>query len=133
MSGHSKWKTIQHKKGAADAKRGKIFSKLSKELTIAARAGGGDPNMNASLRNLIIKAKESNMPADNVERAIKKGTGELEGGQLDEVTYEGFATGGVALVIKVLTDNKNRAASEIRHTFTKFGSNLAVQGAVAEF
>jgi len=131
MSGHSKWKTIQHKKGAADAKRGKIFSKLSKELTIAARAGGGDPNMNASLRNLIIKAKESNMPADNVERAIKKGTGELEGGQLDEVTYEGFATGGVALVIKVLTDNKNRAASEIRHIFTKFGSNLAVQGAVA--
>ena len=131
MSGHSKWKTIQHKKGAADAKRGKIFSKLSKELTIAARAGGGDPNMNANLRNIIAKAKESNMPSDNVERAIKKGTGELEGGQLDEVTYEGFAGGGVALVIKVLTDNKNRAASEIRHTFTKFGSNLAVQGAVA--
>lgn len=131
MSGHSKWKTIQHKKGAADAKRGKIFSKLSKELTIAARAGGGDQNMNASLRNLVIKAKESNMPSDNVERAIKKGTGELEGGQLDEVTYEGFAGGGVALVIKVLTDNKNRAASEIRHIFTKFGSNLAVQGAVA--
>ncbi len=131
MSGHSKWKTIQHKKGAADAKRGKIFSKLSKELTIVARAGGGDPNMNANLRNLIIKAKESNMPSDNVERAIKKGTGELEGGQLDEVTYEGFVAGGVALVIKVLTDNKNRAASEIRHIFTKFGGNLAVQGAVA--
>ncbi len=131
MSGHSKWKTIQHKKGAADAKRGKIFSKLSKELTIAARSGGGDPNMNASLRNIIIKAKESNMPADNVDRAIKKGTGELEGGQLDEVTYEGFAGGGVAMVIKVLTDNKNRAASEIRHIFTRYGSNLAVQGAVA--
>lgn len=131
MSGHSKWKTIQHKKGAADAKRGKIFSKLSKELTIAARAGGGDPNMNANLRNIITKAKESNMPMDNVERAIKKGTGELEGGQLDEVTYEGFISGGVALVIKVLTDNKNRAASEIRHIFTKFGSNLAAQGAVA--
>ncbi|MDD5483739.1 MAG: YebC/PmpR family DNA-binding transcriptional regulator [Kiritimatiellae bacterium] len=130
MSGHSKWKTIQHKKGAADARRGKIFSKLSKELTIAARAGGGDPNMNAALRNLIAKAKESNMPSDNVERAIKKGTGELAGSQLDEVTYEGFVAGGVALVIKVLTDNKNRAASEIRHIFTKFGSNLAVQGAV---
>lgn len=130
MSGHSKWKTIQHKKGAADAKRGKIFSKLSKELTIAARSGGGDPNMNASLRNLIIKAKTANMPMDNVERAIKKGTGELEGGQLDEVIYEGFAGGGVALVIKVLTDNKNRAASEIRHIFTKFGSNLAGQGSV---
>jgi len=131
MSGHSKWKTIQHKKGAADAKRGKIFSKLSKELTIAARSGGGDPNMNASLRNIIIMAKESNMPADNADRAIKKGTGELEGGQLDEVTYEGFAGGGVAMVIKVLTDNKNRAASEIRHIFTRYGSNLAVQGAVA--
>jgi YebC/PmpR family DNA-binding regulatory protein len=131
MSGHSKWKTIQHKKGAADAKRGKIFSKLSKELTIAARAGGGDPNMNATLRTVIAKAKTSNMPADNVERAIKKGTGELEGGQLDEITYEGYAGGGVALVVKVLTDNKNRAASEIRHIFTKFGSNLAQQGAVS--
>jgi len=133
MSGHSKWKTIQHKKGAADAKRGKIFSKLSKELTIAARAGGGDPGMNATLRSIIAKAKDSNMPADNVERAIKKGTGELEGGQLDEVTYEGFISGGIALVIKVLTDNKNRAASEIRHIFTKFGSNLAAQGAVSRY
>jgi len=130
MSGHSKWKTIQHKKGAADAKRGKIFSKLSKELTIAARAGGGDPNMNVSLRNLIVKAKGFNMPADNVDRAIKKGTGELDGGRLDEVTYEGFTGGGVALVVSVLTDNKNRAASEIRHIFTKFGTSLAVQGAV---
>ncbi len=131
MSGHSKWKTIQHKKGAADAKRGRIFSKLSKELTIAARAGGGDPNMNPALRTLIAKAKGNNMPADNVERAIKKGTGELDGGQLDEVTYEGYAGGGVALVVKVLTDNKNRAASEIRHIFTKFGSNLASQGSVS--
>jgi YebC/PmpR family DNA-binding regulatory protein len=133
MSGHSKWKTIQHKKGAADAKRGKIFSKLSKELTIVARAGGGDPAMNAALRNIISKAKEANMPADNVERAIKKGTGELEGGQLEEVTYEGFIAGGIALVIKVLTDNKNRAASEIRHIFTKFGSNLAAQGSVSRY
>jgi YebC/PmpR family DNA-binding regulatory protein len=131
MSGHSKWKTIQHKKGAADAKRGKIFSKLSKEITIAARSSGGDPGMNPALRTLVAKAKGSNMPADNVERAIKKGTGELEGGQLEEVTYEGYAGGGVALVVKVLTDNKNRAASEIRHIFTKYGSNLAAQGAVS--
>ncbi|MBI2442073.1 MAG: YebC/PmpR family DNA-binding transcriptional regulator [Lentisphaerae bacterium] len=131
MSGHSKWKTIQHKKGAADAARGRVFSKLSKELSIVARAGGGDPDMNPALRTLIVKAKSSNMPADNVERAIKKGTGELAGGQLEEVTYEGYAGGGVALVIKVLTDNKNRAAAEIRHIFTKFGSNLAGQGAVA--
>ena len=130
MSGHSKWKTIAHKKGAADAKRGRIFSKLSKEITIAARASGGDPAMNPTLRSLMAKAKSSNMPADNVERAIKKGTGELEGGRLEEIIYEGFATGGVALVIKVLTDNKNRAASDVRHIFTKFGGNLAAQGAV---
>lgn len=133
MSGHSKWKTIQHKKGAADAKRGKIFSKLSKELTIAARAGGGDPATNTTLRNIIGKAKEANMPSDNVARAIKKGTGELEGAQLEEVTYEGYISGGVALVIKVLTDNKNRAASEIRHIFTKFGSSLAAQGAISRY
>lgn len=131
MSGHSKWKTIQHKKGAADAARGRVFSKLSKELSIAARAGGGDPDMNPTLRTLVAKAKSSNMPADNVERAIKKGTGELAGGQLEEVIYEGYAGQGVALVIKALTDNKNRAASEIRHIFTKFGSNLAGQGSVA--
>ncbi len=130
MSGHSKWKTIAHKKGAADAKRGKIFSKLSKELTIAARAGGGNPEMNPALRVLMIKAKSSNMPADNVERAVKKGTGELEGGRLEEIIYEGYAGGGVALVVAVLTDNKNRAASDVRHIFTKFGSNLAGQGSV---
>jgi YebC/PmpR family DNA-binding regulatory protein len=130
MSGHSKWKTIAHKKGAADAKRGKIFSKLSKELTIAARSGGGNPDMNPSLRMLMIKAKGSNMPADNVERAVKKGTGELEGGRLEEIIYEGYGGGGVALVVKVLTDNKNRAASDVRHIFTKFDSNLASQGAV---
>ncbi len=130
MSGHSKWKTIAHKKGAADAKRGKIFSKLSKEITIAARAGGGNPDMNPSLRVLMIKAKASNMPADNVDRAIKKGTGELDGGRLEEIIYEGYAGGGVALVVKVLTDNRNRAASDVRHIFTKFGSSLAAQGAV---
>ena len=130
MSGHSKWKTIAHKKGAADAKRGQIFSKLSKEISIAARAGGGNPDMNSSLRMLMVKAKGSNMPADNVERAIKKGTGELEGGRLEEIIYEGYGGGGVALVVKALTDNKNRAASEVRHIFTKFGANLAAQGAV---
>ena len=99
MSGHSKWKTIQHKKGAADAARGRIFSKLSKEISIAARAGGGDSVMNPTLRTLVAKAKSSNMPADNVERAIKKGTGELDGGQLEEITYEGYTAAGVALVI----------------------------------
>jgi len=130
MSGHSKWKTIAHKKGAADARRGKIFSKLSKEISIAARAGGGNADMNPALRTLMAKAKSSNMPSDNVDRAVKKGTGELDGIQLDEVIYEGYAGGGVALVVKVLTDNKNRAASEVRHIFTKFGSNLAAQGAV---
>ncbi|MFC1461500.1 YebC/PmpR family DNA-binding transcriptional regulator [Verrucomicrobiota bacterium] len=130
MSGHSKWKTIQHKKGAADAKRGKIFSKLSKEIAIAAREGGGDPDMNPGLRTLLLNAKNSNMPADNIERAVKKGTGTLEGLSLEEVFYEGYASGGVALVVKALTDNKNRAAAEIRHIFTKFGSNLASQGSV---
>lgn len=131
MSGHSKWKTIQHKKGAADAKRGRAFSKLSKEIIIAAKAGGGNPEMNAALRTLIAKAKDCNMPADNVERAIKKGTGELGGAQLEEVTYEGYAGGGVALIVKVLTDNKNRAAADVRHIFTKYGSNFAAQGAVS--
>lgn len=131
MSGHSKWKTIQHKKGLADAKRGNIFSKLSREISISVREGGGDPGMNASLRALLLKAKGANMPSDNVERAIKKGTGTQEGSRLEEVFYEGYASGGVAIVVKVLTDNKNRAAAEIRHIFTKYGSNLATQGAVA--
>ncbi len=130
MSGHSKWKTIQHKKGAADAKRGQIFSRLSKELTLSARAGGGNPDMNPSLRTIMNKARAANMPADNVERAIKKGTGEIAGAQLEEIVYEGYAGGGVALIVKALTDNKNRAASEIRHIFTRFGSNLAGPGSV---
>ncbi len=130
MSGHSKWKTIQHKKGAADAKRGQIFSRLSKELTLSARTGGGNPDMNPTLRTIINKARAANMPADNVERAIKKGTGEIAGAQLEEIVYEGYAGGGVALIVKALTDNKNRAASEIRHIFTRFGSNLAGPGSV---
>lgn len=130
MSGHSKWKTIQHKKGAADAKRGKIFSKLSKELMVVARQGGGDPDKNPSLRTVMQKAKSANMPGDNIKRAIKKGTGEIEGVIFEETTYEGFAAGGVALVVRALTDNKNRAAAEIRHIFTKHGSSFAGQGSV---
>jgi YebC/PmpR family DNA-binding regulatory protein len=131
MSGHSKWKTIQHKKGAADAKRGKIFSKLAKELMVVARAGGGDPDQNANLRSLIQKAKSSNMPNDNIDRAIKKGSGELGGEIFEEIVYEGYASGGVGLVCVVLTDNKNRAAAEVRHIFKKHGSDFASQGSVS--
>jgi len=131
MSGHSKWKTIQHKKGAADAKRGKIFSKMAKELMVVAKAGGGSPDTNAALRALIQRCKASSMPNENIDRAIKKGTGELEGAIMEEISYEGFAQGGVGVVVKVLTDNKNRAAAEIRHIFTKHGSNFASQGAVS--
>ena len=131
MSGHSKWKTIQHKKGAADAKRGKIFSKLAKEIMVIAKAGGGDPDKNAALRTVLQKAKSVNMPADNIDRAIKKGTGELEGATYEEVMYEGYAAGGVGLVVNVLTDNKNRAAAEIRHIFGRHGSNFASQGSVS--
>jgi YebC/PmpR family DNA-binding regulatory protein len=130
MSGHSKWKTIQHKKGAADAKRGKIFSKMSKELTVTARNGGGDPDKNPALRTLIQKAKDVNMPSDNIDRAIKKGTGELEGATYEEAVYEGYVAGGIAVVVKALTDNKNRAASEIRHIFNKNNTEFAQQGAV---
>ncbi|MDA3797516.1 MAG: YebC/PmpR family DNA-binding transcriptional regulator [Kiritimatiellae bacterium] len=131
MSGHSKWKTIQHKKGAADAKRGKVFSKMSKEIMVAARAGGSDIELNAGLRNIVQKAKSVNMPADNIDRAIKKGAGELDGVTFEEVVYEGYAGGGVGIVVKALTDNKNRAASEIRHIFTKNNSSFASQGAVS--
>jgi len=130
MSGHSKWKTIAHKKGAADARRGKAFSKVSKELMVVARQGGSNPEMNPALRNVMQKAKSVNMPADNVERAIKKGAGELEGVTFEEIVYEGYAAGGIGMVVKALTDNKNRAASEIRHIFTKHGSNFAAQGSV---
>ena len=131
MSGHNKWSTIKHKKGAADAKRGKIFSKIAKEMTIVAKAGGGDPNSNPTLRTLISKAKAVNMPNDNIDRAIKKGTGELAADVLEEVTYEGYAQGGVGLVVKVLTDNKNRAAAEVRNVFKKNGSDFAALGAVS--
>lgn len=131
MSGHSKWKTIQHKKGAADAKRGKLFSKLCKELMVVARQGGGDPKANAALRNLIQKAKGISMPNDNIDRAIKKGTGELGAQTFEEIVYEGYAAGGVALIVKVLTDNRNRTAAEIRHIFNKHGSSFASLGSVS--
>ncbi len=131
MAGHSKWANIKHRKGRADAARGKVFSKIGKDIMVAASAGGGNVDDNISLRALVQKAKGVSMPKDNIERAIKKGTGELEGGQLSEGSYEGYAAGGVAVVVKVLTDNKNRSASEVRHAFTKAGSNLAEQGAVS--
>ncbi len=131
MSGHSKWSTIKHKKGAADAKRGKIFSRLSKDITLAAKNGGGDPEANAKLRTVLLKARAENMPSDNMERAIKKGTGELPGVVYEEFLYEGYAPGGVAVVVEVTTDNKNRAASDVRSTLTKNGGNLAGSNAVA--
>ncbi len=131
MSGHSKWSTIKRKKGAADAKRGKVFSKLIKELTVAARMGGGDPAGNPRLRSAIQIARGQNMPNDNIERAIKKGTGELEGTSYDEITYEGYGPGGVAILVEVMTDNKQRTVPEMRHTFTKYHGNLGESGCVA--
>jgi YebC/PmpR family DNA-binding regulatory protein len=131
MSGHSKWATIKHKKGATDAKRGKIFTRLIKEITIAAKGGGGDPDGNPRLRTAIVAAKAENMPADNIKRAIQRGTGELEGLSYEEITYEGYGPGGVAIIVDVLTDNKNRAVSEIRHAFSKHGGNLGTEGAVS--
>ncbi|KPA09519.1 transcriptional regulator [Candidatus Magnetomorum sp. HK-1] len=131
MSGHNKWSSIKHKKGAADARRGKIFSKLIKEITVAARMGGGDLNANPRLRSAIAAAKNENMPKDNWERAIKKGTGELEGVSYDEITYEGYAPGGAAVLVECLTDNKNRAVAEVRHLFNKSGGNLGENGCVA--
>jgi YebC/PmpR family DNA-binding regulatory protein len=129
MSGHSKWATIKHKKGALDAKRGKIFTRLIKEITIAAKAGG-DPDGNPRLRTAILAAKAENMPADNIKRAIQRGTGELEGVSYEEATFEGYGPGGVAVLVDVLTDNRNRAVSEIRHTFSKNGGNLGESGSV---
>jgi YebC/PmpR family DNA-binding regulatory protein len=131
MSGHNKWSTIKHKKGAEDAKRGKIFTKLIKEITVAARMGGGDPNANPRLRSAIQTAKTENMPKNNIERAIKKGTGELEGVIYEEVTYEGYGPGGAAVIVEVLTDNKNRAVADVRHIFSKAGGNLGSNGCVA--
>lgn len=131
MSGHSKWSTIKRKKGATDAKRGKIFTRLIKEITIAARMGGGNADGNPRLRAAIAAAKNENMPKDNIERAIKKGTGELEGATFEEITYEGYAPGGVAVMVEALTDNKNRTAAEIRHIFSKNSGNLGNPGSVA--
>src|SRR5581483_999878 len=131
MSGHSKWATIKHKKGALDARRGKIFTKLIKEITVAARLGGGDPDANPRLRTAIAAAKAENMPADNIKRAIQKGTGELPGTAYEESVYEGYGPGGVAMMVEVATDNKNRTISEIRHIFSKNGGNLSESGSVA--
>jgi len=130
MSGHSKWATIKHKKGAADAKRGQMFTKLIKEISIAARMGGGDPEGNPRLRTAVLKARAANMPKDNIDRAIKKGTGELEGVNYEELVYEAYAPGGVAILIEVLTDNKNRAAAEVRNILTRAGGSLATSNAV---
>jgi len=131
MSGHSKWHTIKHKKGALDAKRGKIFTRLIKEMTVAARAGGGDVNMNPRLRTVVLKAQAANMPAENIKRAIRRGTGEEEGVIYDEITYEGYGPGGAALIIAAMTDNRNRTVGEIRHALTKHGGSLGESNSVA--
>lgn len=131
MAGHSKWANIKHKKGKEDARRGKVFTKLIKEITVAARMGGGDPSANPRLRSAILAAKAENMPKDNLERAIKKGTGELEGVNYDEMTYEGYGPGGAAIIVESLTDNKNRAIADIRHIFTKYGGNIGSTGCVS--
>jgi YebC/PmpR family DNA-binding regulatory protein len=131
MSGHSKWATIKHKKAAVDARRGKVFTKLIRELTSAARMGGGDADMNPRLRTAVATAKTANMPADTIQRAIKKGTGELPGEVYEEIIYEGYGAGGVAILVDVLTDNKNRTVAEIRHLFAKHGGNLGETGCVA--
>ena len=130
MSGHSKWSTIKHKKGAADAKRGKIFTKLIKEITVAARMGGGDPEGNPRLRTAISAARAENMPKDNIERGIKKGTGELEGVSYEEASYDGYGPGGAAVLVDCLTDNKNRSVADIKHLFERYGGNLGEPGCV---
>lgn len=131
MSGHSKWATIKHKKAATDKKRGKIFTRLAKDITIAAREGGGDPSFNGALALAIEKAKAANMPKDNIERAVKRGTGELEGGQLESIMYEAYGPHGVGILIETVTDNRNRAVADIRHTVNKNGGNMAEAGSVA--
>jgi YebC/PmpR family DNA-binding regulatory protein len=131
MSGHSKWATIKHKKAALDAKRGKTFTRLIKEIMIAARGGGGDPDGNPRLRTAILAAKAVSMPSDNIKRAVMRGTGELEGGQIDEILFEGYGPGGAAVLVNVATDNRNRTVSEIRHLFSKNGGNLGEQGSVS--
>lgn len=131
MSGHSKWSTIKHKKGREDAKRGKIFSKLSRAITVAAREGGGNPSLNSALATAIEKARDYNMPHDGIERAIKRGTGEIEGVSYERILYEGYGPGGVAVMVEVMTDNRNRAASDMRHIFSKYGGNLGASGCVS--
>jgi YebC/PmpR family DNA-binding regulatory protein len=131
MSGHSKWHSIRHKKGAADAKRGKLFGKLIKEVTVAARLGGGDETANARLRQAVLKARAANMPADNIDRAVKKGAGELGGADFHELLYEAYGPGGVAMLIEILTDNRNRSAAEVRNTLSKHGGNLGDSGSVS--
>jgi YebC/PmpR family DNA-binding regulatory protein len=131
MSGHSKWATIKHKKGAADKARGKIFAKLIRQVEVAAREGGGDPNSNASLRTMFQKARDASVPLDTIERAIKRGTGELEGVIYESITYEGYGPGGVAVLVEVLTDNRNRTGADIRSTFSRAGGSIAEPGAVA--
>ncbi len=131
MSGHSKWATIKHKKGAADAKRGKLFAKLIRQVEVAAREGGGDPETNPTLRTMFAKARESSVPLDTIERAIKRGTGELEGVRYEQISYEGYAPSGVALIVECLTDNRNRTGSDIRSTFSKAGGSMAEPGAVS--
>ncbi|MDD2332007.1 MAG: YebC/PmpR family DNA-binding transcriptional regulator [Candidatus Cloacimonetes bacterium] len=131
MSGHNKWSTIKHKKAATDAKRGKIYTRLVKEIILAAKSGGGDPDTNPRLRTAIGAAKKENMPRDNIERAIKRGTGEIEGAAFEEITYEGYGHNGVGIVVDVMTDNKNRTVAEVRHMFSKYGGNMAENGAVS--
>ncbi len=131
MAGHSKWANIQHRKGRQDAKRGKIFTRLIKEITVAARMGGGDPNMNPRLRLAVDKATEQNMPKDNIERAIKRGTGDLDGVNYEEMRYEGYGIGGAAVLVDCLSDNRTRTVADVRHAFTKFGGNLGTDGSVA--
>lgn len=131
MSGHSKWATIKHKKGAADAARGKLFAKLIRQVEVAAREGGADPDMNPTLRTMFQKARDASVPSDTIERAIKRGTGDLEGVIYESITYEGYAPGGVAVLVEVLTDNRNRSGSEIRNVFSKNGGSMAEPGAVA--
>ncbi len=131
MSGHSKWSSIKHKKGAVDAKRGKLFTRLTRAIIVAAREGGGNPDMNSALANAIQKARDNNMPADNIQRAVKRGTGELEGVIFESVTYEGYGPSGVAILVEVLTDNRNRSAADMRNIFSRAGGNLGASGSVA--
>lgn len=131
MSGHNKWSSIKHKKAATDAKRGKLYTRITKEIILAAKLGGGDPDANPRLRTAIITARGANMPRDNIDRAIKRGTGDIEGVTYEEITYEGYGHNGVGIVVETMTDNKNRTVSDIRHMFSKFGGNLAETGAVS--